>query len=379
MSFKPAFTNQQGFVIKPSIYLKQNTPADKFPAFQPPKNVPPGASYIGFITPPPSQLGIQASDFIAQPKDTFGMKVQEYFSARESYLRTMGIVQQLLARQKAQYEAELQLVKTRQLFSNARAIRNDVRGLTENMALRFVQQNGPISTPAQLQRNDINALVRASVPTSVPTGLQNSSGASSKSLPEALAEAENAMGGVPVGERQQEVMDALSGVAQASADEGVKLASARTSELLEGVTQADEVILDTLDQEIGQYLSKDQSIDFDNLVTTLDVLRDQAQEESITKGIPISQTDYYPELVKGTRQFNAMAKRINAAANKTIVNLQSPLGSQITTRRSVRKALMGQTEAPARRLPSAAASGTDTLTQVSTYSNPIFSSLDLPQ
>lgn len=375
MSISAPFRNQQGMVISPSMYLKMNTPAIKFPEFKPPKPIPAGASYVGFITAPASKLTLEPKDYIAQPKDTFGMEIQEYFSARESYLRTMGIVQQILARNKAQYEAELQLLTTRQLYAKAREIRRDVRGLTENMALRLVNSQGAISSPAQLQRNDINALVASSMPTRVPQMPLMSEGASSKSLPQALAEAETEMGGSQIGSRQQDVRDMLQGIASASSDKDIKQASDDTASALDSATPAPPEVLDQVETDVGRLLRanlalpRDADIQFETIRDEFELAQSMVDDEAFELGIPRSATPSYKDAQKLARRYNSMARTINRQAGRTLVEEVSPLGGQIIARgrRRVMQGLRGEAEPPKR-----AVGGSTTITEASTYSNPLF-------
>ena len=92
-----AFTNQIPLYpgqpierLTANTYLKLNSPAIKIPAFQPKPTPPPGATNTSYMfglfpetTPANSKMDIAPTDFIAQPRDGYGMKVQKYFSNRE--------------------------------------------------------------------------------------------------------------------------------------------------------------------------------------------------------------------------------------------------------------------------------------------------------
>lgn len=169
---EPAFTDIRGFNITAEQYLKQQTPAIKFPMFQ--KKTPKNSQYTDFdwgktpqATPANTHLFIDPKNIVEPIKDGLGMKIQNYFRKKEGLKRSMKVLRQLVNQRKQQYASAMAFQRQIDINSRVRGIRNEVAGMTEEQAKQFARMQGlePFDISNVFTRqNDINHLVQQAFP-----------------------------------------------------------------------------------------------------------------------------------------------------------------------------------------------------------------------
>ena len=282
----PVYDRQIEPAQKGKIFIRENTPADTFPVRPLPQALKrnPTASYVGFITPPPSALTIRPSDLIVQPKDTFGLKVQAYFSSKERYLRRIGLVQQLLTRQMSANDATLQMIQRNEILKKARGLRNDVRGLTEQEALQSV--GGGISNPSAMATNDVNSLVRSSIPTGLPSLSFQSPNAVEMSQPQAEMQAEMSMGGAGIPRRQLDVASQLETMAQLDQDESVGRASGALADTLRTSIGAEPSLVEEASGAVQEHVRNELTNEkLNQEIQAIQGRMDQVEQQLTGKGL----------------------------------------------------------------------------------------------
>lgn len=162
------FTNVQGFPIDARQFLKENTPAIKFPQFQAKINEEGiyAGQYTAFDwgnrpsdTPANTPLMVLPSQIIRPVKDGFGLRVQRYYKKKTAFIQTMKILRQIINEQKKNYSAGLAMDRRRRMEERVRSLVGDVRGMTPEMASAFMEISGPPNNRA-IEANDVNSLVR---------------------------------------------------------------------------------------------------------------------------------------------------------------------------------------------------------------------------
>lgn len=163
------FTNVQGFPIDARQYLKENTPAIKFPQFQ--AKIPTSGIHAGQFTdfdwgkrpgdtPANTGIDVMPSQIIATVKDGFNLRVQRYYKKKTAFIQTMKILRQVINEQKKNYSAGLAMDRRRKMEERVRSLTGDIRGMTPEMAQSFIEMEGRPNNRA-IEGNDVNALVRA--------------------------------------------------------------------------------------------------------------------------------------------------------------------------------------------------------------------------
>ena len=203
-----SFQDVRGFPIPSNLYLKQNTPAIKFPQFQAkiPKDGIHAGQYAQFdfglspeMTPANSHgVGVMPNQVIRDVKDGLGMRVSRYLKKKTAYLQSMKIIRQLLRQRKEQYSMTNAVARKAELDEMVRALRNDVRGMTPEMAERYMQQHGRPNNRA----TDFNDQLQVINEASMGTGLAGMSPAlelNGGAMPErtAMGKAMGMVGGGP--------------------------------------------------------------------------------------------------------------------------------------------------------------------------------------
>lgn len=162
------FTDIQGFPIDARQYLKENTPAIKFPQFQ--ASIPQEGIYAGQYadfdfgnrpsdTPANTGIDIMPSQVIKPVKDGFGLRVQKYYKKKTAFIQTMKILRQVINEQKKNYSAGLAIDRRRRMEERVRSLMGDIRGMTPEMAQSYIELEGRPNNRA-IEGNDVNSLVR---------------------------------------------------------------------------------------------------------------------------------------------------------------------------------------------------------------------------
>lgn len=245
------FVNAQGFPIDARQFLKENTPANKFPQFQ--AKIPISGIHAGQYTAfdwgnrpsdTPANTGIDVlpSQVIRPVKDGLGMRVQRYYKKKTAFIQTMKIMRQVINEQKKNYSAGLAMNRRREMEQMSRALTNDIRGFTPEMAELYMSQNGRPNNRA-IDGNDMNALIRTQESnllgselsliadeTAEPSGGKTGAAVVAQQqlgMPDAFALQEQPIGtgeDLPApmrGERQERLMDSVEALKQLSEAGGI--------------------------------------------------------------------------------------------------------------------------------------------------------------